>query len=83
MSSGLARSGLVIFFTLVFVVFYAIAYSVWLGVRDNYRRYAQKSELQWTGPPRQRLSLRSPSLLWLLTLSVLTAWMVVELFILQ
>ena len=48
------------FFTLLLGVFYAVAWSVLLGVYENYLRYYQKSELQWTGPksrfqPRQGL----------------------------
>ena len=53
----------VAFFTLLFGVFLAIAYSVLMGVQENYRRYYQKADLQWTGsvrhpekksPPRSR-----------------------------
>ena len=68
------------FFTVVFGVFYAVAFSVLLGIRDNYYRYAQKERLQWTGPrgqaPPPRLAL------WKLGVAaVLSAWLVVRFII--
>ena len=66
-----------LFFTVVFGVFYVIAYSVALGIRDNYYRYAQKASLQWTGskPPRRPTVLRG---VWFLLGAALTAWLVVD-----
>ncbi len=77
MSPWAFRLALLLFFTVVFTVFYAVAYSVLLGIRDNYRRYAEKSSLQWTGP-RPRRPLRVVSGLKLLALSAATAWLVVD-----
>lgn len=72
--------GLLAFFTIVFAVFYALAYSVVLGVRENYLRHYQKSDLQWTSvdnqKPRARLRLQ-----WLLLFSSVTAWLVVHFII--
>ncbi len=71
--------GLVAFFTIVFTVFYAIAYSVLKGIAENYRRYYQKADLQWTGPGGVRVRKGRRRLLVLLLLgSVSTAWLVVH-----
>lgn len=71
--------GLVGFFTVVFTVFYAIAYSVLRGIVANYRSYCQKADLQWTGPRGRPVRGASGWLLVLLLLgSVLTAWLVVR-----
>jgi len=72
--------GLVAFFTVVFAVFYAVAYSVLKGIADNYRRYYQKADLQWTGPrgvPPAR-KIRGWLLVPLLVGAVSTAWLVVH-----
>ena len=61
----------------MFAAFYAVAYSVVLGIRDNYLRYYQKAELQWTGPSRE--SRAGIGFSWLLVVSFATAWVVVEL----
>ncbi len=79
MRSFAFQVGSFLFFTFVFTVFYAIAWSVILGIRDNYHRYAQKASLQWTGPrkaarPRPRKGFL---ILSLLALAVLTSWLVV------
>ena len=42
--------GLAVFLAIVFTIFLLVAHSVILGIRDNYLRYYQKAELQWTGP---------------------------------
>lgn len=73
--------GLFVFFTIVFAVFYTIAFSVWQTIRDNYYRYAQKADLQWTGP-RRRTSKKSLSWVWRLVFSILTSWLVVRFLIL-
>ncbi len=69
--------GLIVFLTVVFSVFSAVAFSVILGVRDNYLRYYQKADLQWTapGPTGKRPILH---LKWLIGMAVVTAWVVVE-----
>jgi len=69
---------LVLFFTVVFAVFYAVSYSVLKGIVENYKRYYQKADLQWTGP-RGVPGRRSKGWLMLLLLaSVATAWIVVH-----
>ncbi|MDA2933022.1 hypothetical protein MYX82_01625 [Acidobacteria bacterium AH-259-D05] len=68
--------GLVVFFTFVFAVFSAVAYSVILGIRDNYLRYYQKAELQWTEPGGKRTP--RINLWWLIAIAFATAWLVVE-----
>ena len=73
--------GLIAFFTIVFAVFYAVAYSVILGIRDNYRRYYQKAELQWTAPSGQS-TLAASRLRWLVPFALVTAWIVVH-FVIQ
>ena len=70
---------LVLFLTVVLTVFSAVAYSVGLGIRDNYRRYYQKAELQWTEPghrPSPRLKIW-----WFVATAFTTAWLVVEFII--
>ena len=60
------------FFTLVFAVFYAVAWAALLNIRDNYKRYYQKSELQWTGPQsRVRRSRLRP--LWIVLAALVSA----------
>ncbi len=69
-------AGLVFFLAVVFTVFSTVAYSVGLGIRDNYRRYYQKAELQWTEPghkDRSRLNFR-----WFVGTAFAAAWLVVE-----
>ena len=68
--------GLVVFLTVVLTVFSTVAYSVGLGIRDNYRRYYQKAELQWTQPGHPS----SPRLnfWWFAAAAFATAWLVVE-----
>jgi hypothetical protein len=69
-------AGLVFFLAVVFTVFSTVAYSVGLGIRDNYRRYYQKAELQWTEPGhkgRSRLNFR-----WFVGTAFAAAWLVVE-----
>ena len=70
---------LVLFLTVVLTVFSIVAYSVGLGIRDNYRRYYQKAELQWTEPGQKR----SPRLnfWWFVATALTTAWLVVEFII--
>lgn len=65
------------FFFLLFAVFYAVAVSVVLGLRDNYRRYAQKAELQWTGPGRRSRPV-VPGWRWVLGLALVSTLIVVE-----
>ena len=55
------RSILFVFLTVVFLVFYAVAYATILGIRDNYYRYAQKTSLQWTGPGTR---VKKPAVIW-------------------
>ena len=72
-------AGLIFFLAVVFMVFSTVAYAVGLGIRDNYRRYYQKAELQWTEPGqtgRSRLNFW-----WLVAASFATAWLVVEFII--
>jgi len=66
--------GLVLFLTVVLTVFSTVAYSVILGIRDNYLRYYQKAGLQWTEPGRKRTP--PVNLGWVITLSLVAAWLV-------
>lgn len=72
MSPGWYWSGIA-FFTVVFIVFLAIAYSVVLGVIENYYRYYQKADQQWTGPESRFRSL-PVRVTWLVVVSFLMAW---------
>ncbi|MCH8820370.1 MAG: hypothetical protein IIB03_08640 [Acidobacteria bacterium] len=72
-------TGLVFFLAVVLTVFSTVAYSVGLGVRDNYRRYYQKAELQWTEPGRKGRSRLS--FWWFVAVAFATAWLVVEFII--
>ncbi|MEE8350111.1 MAG: hypothetical protein V3R94_11095, partial [Acidobacteriota bacterium] len=62
--------------TVVFTVFLMVAYSVGLGIRDNYHRYYQKAELQWTEPGPQ--SAPRPHYWGGIVIAFATAWLVVE-----
>ena len=64
--------------TVVFLVFYAVACSTILGIRDNYYRYAQKSSLQWTGPGRRVRKPRVIRGIWLLIAALVSAGVVVN-----
>lgn len=66
---------LVVFLTVVFAVAYAVVFSIVFGIRDNYLRYYQKAELQWTGP-RGKLPRKTIRLLWLLLVAFITALVV-------
>lgn len=79
MSSGWYWGG-VLFFTIVFLVFLSIAYSVVLGIVENYYRYYQKADQQWTGRESRFQSL-PVRVGWLLLVSFLTAWAVVHLVV--
>ena len=69
--------GAVGFFTLLLGVFYAVAWSVLLQIHENYLRYYQKSDLQWTGAesrfPRKRVRP-----LWVLAAAFVSAWILVH-----
>lgn len=67
---------LIVFLTVVLTVFLAVAYSVGLGIRDNYRRYYQKAELQWTNPVCR--NSRQLNFWWFVASALLAAWLVVE-----
>ena len=72
--------GFVAFFTLLLGVFLAVAYSVLKGIQENYRRYYQKADLQWTGSKRQIGEKRSPFIS-LFGLAFLLAWLIVHFLI--
>lgn len=66
-----------VFFTVLFAVFLSVAWSVLLQVRENYYRYVQKADLQWTGNGSRFPRFRLPT--WkLLAAAVLCAWALVE-----
>ena len=68
------------FFSILLGVFYAVAWSVLLQIRENYYRYFQKADLQWTGPesrfPRKRIRVVP-----LVVVAIASAWLVVHLVI--
>ncbi|UCF35636.1 MAG: hypothetical protein JSU96_12440 [Acidobacteriota bacterium] len=70
-----------LFFTVLLAVFFAVAWSILLGVYENYLRYYQKAELQWTGAgsrfPRPKVRMG-----WVLLAAVTVAFLVVH-FIIQ
>ena len=70
----------VVFFTLLLGVFLAVAHSVLMGVRDNYLRYYQKANLQWTGSEARLKRGRTPFFK-LILLAFLFAWLVVHFLI--
>lgn len=59
----------------LFAILYWVLWALFLGIRDNYFRYYQKADLQWTGPgnkpPRSRIRLT-----WLIFASLLSALLV-------
>ena len=69
--------GSIAFFTVVLGVFYAIAWSVLLGIYENYQRYYQKADLQWTGS-KSRVGRKRISFSRLIVLAFVTAWIVVH-----
>jgi hypothetical protein len=72
--------GSVAFFTLLVGVFLAVACSVLLGVYDNYLRYYQKAELQWTGR-NSRFKRKRVPFFKLILLAFLISWLVVHFLI--
>ena len=72
------RSILFFFLTVVFLVFYAVACSTILGIRDNYYRWAQKTSLQWTGPGRRVARPAVIRGIWLLMAALVSALVVVN-----
>ncbi len=60
------------FFSILFAVFYAVAWTALLNIRDNYRRYYQKADLQWTGP-ESRFRRGRPKPLWILMAALISA----------
>ncbi len=66
--------GLLFLLTLVVAAVYALLYAFFLGVRENYLRYYQKAELQWTGV-HQSWNWK-PRLARLLVVSFLSAWLI-------
>ncbi|GAB4110041.1 MAG: hypothetical protein Kow001_10580 [Acidobacteriota bacterium] len=76
MSWELYLGGLV-FFTVLMGVFYAVAWSVLLQIRENYLRYFQKADLQWTGSDSRFPRFRLP--LWrILLAAAASSWVLVE-----
>ena len=69
------------FFAVLLSVFYAVAWSVLLGVYENYLRYYQKAQLQWTGP-ESRFPKKRVHLSWIVAAAIPTAWIIVH-FIIQ
>ena len=69
--------GSVAFFTLLLGVFYAVAWSVLLQVRENYYRYYQRAPLQWTGS-ESRFPTRRVRPLRVLLAAFLSAWSLVH-----
>jgi len=76
-----AYLGSIVFFTVVLGVFYAIAWSALLGIYENYQRYYQKADLQWTGSNSQ-VGRKRVRLGRLLVFAFLTAWIVVHFIVL-
>lgn len=72
------RTILFLFLAFVFLVFYIVTYSTILGIRANYRRYAQKSSLQWTGPGRKFGRSRLWTGIRLLVAALISAWIAVD-----
>ncbi len=72
--------GLIVFFTIVLTVFSAVTYSAILRIWDSYDRYYHKEQLPAEAPGRKR-KFPVSSLGWLIVLSAVIAWLVVELAI--
>ncbi len=74
----------IVFFTVLLAVFYAVAYSVIAGILQNYTRYYQKADLQWTGPadgPKRKN--RVLNLIILVAVSFASAWVIVKFLVLR
>ncbi len=69
--------GLIAFFTIVFTVFSAVTYSAILRIWDSYDRYYRRQQLAGEALSRKRKWPVS-SLGWLIVLSAVIAWLVVE-----
>ncbi len=69
--------GLIAFFTIVLTVFSAVTYSTILKIRDSYDSHYHKEEPQAGAVGRKRKWPVS-SLGWLIVLSAVIAWLVVE-----
>jgi hypothetical protein len=57
-----------------------VAYSVLMGVYDNYRHYFQKAELQWTGQD-SRVERKRVPIFKLVLFAFLLAWLIVHFLI--
>lgn len=66
-----------VFFSILLGIFYAVAWSVLLQIRENYLRYYQKADLQWTGRG-SRFPKRRIRLLPLFLGAIGTAWILVH-----
>lgn len=66
-----------LFFSALFCVFYAIAYSIVMRVRDDYHHYTRPPEKGWIRRPPLRRRHRIP-LLWILPAGILSAWILVH-----
>ena len=75
--SWTAYLGSIGFFVVLLLVFFSIACSVFLGVHENYRRYYQKADLQWTGAESRIRKSRVP-LKWIFAAAVLGSWLIVH-----
>ena len=69
-----------ILFGIAFLFLYALAGSVLLTIRENYRRHYQKADLQWTGKGSRFRGGRL-RLVWLVPAAALTSWIVVRFLI--
>jgi len=74
--------GLISFFTLVFTVFYSIAYYTLVGIWDTHRYYHQKKEafkiISIDREPKKNLPMY-----WCIGISIWTSWIVVHFIILS
>lgn len=76
-----AYLGSIAFFTVLLGVFYAVAWSILLGVYENYQRYYQKADLQWTGS-RSSVGRRRVPFGRLAVTAFLSAWLIVQFIVL-
>lgn len=71
----------VVLLTLILTVVYALLTALLFGLHENYRRYWQRAELQWTGPDSRALKQRPLPMRIIFVLALASALAVVHLLL--
>lgn len=69
----------VLILTMLLTAFYSVLMALFYGLHENYRRYWQRAELQWTGPDSRALKQRALPVRGILLVALLSALLIVHL----